>query len=194
MFSDDDEMEKYFKSDTKKFIDSVENGRYDEVKNYLENGTDANTIDFLGVSAIELAVKSLVDNDEYYSDEDESFDNDEFGTYSYRFDAYISIIELLLKHGAEIDKSSSILHPPIESENVALVKYLLEKGANPNVQNGTETTALTFAASECRSKEIIELLLKFGADKTHKDCEGNTALDIAILEKNLNVIKVLQNN
>ncbi len=60
----------------------------------------------------------------------------------------------------------------------AVVRLLLEKGANPDLKNKTGFTALMAAALEHRVG-IIGMLLEAGAAKGAKDNEGRSALDYA---------------
>jgi uncharacterized protein len=68
--------------------------------------------------------------------------------------------------------------------NPAMVKLLLDAGANVNAQEANKGTALIYAASnksiapQTRA-EIVRLLLDKGADKSLKDNKGKTALDWA---------------
>jgi hypothetical protein len=73
---------------------------------------------------------------------------------------------LLLNHGADVNCVSndgmSLLYFATRQSNIAVVKVLLERGANVNhVFNGF--TSL-LKASDCGNLPIVEILLEFGAD------------------------------
>jgi len=108
------------------------------------------------------------------------------------------MLELLLDHGADPNLASLLtgetpLHAAaakgFSKENLACVKLLLERGAHPNVKakSGIQTatyyrditvvgeTPLHLAAAY-GSKEMIEVLLKHGADPSLKDDRGDSPL------------------
>lgn len=57
-----------------------------------------------------------------------------------------------------------------------ICEILLKSGADPNLADGTRSTALMMAVKE-KHFDIEALLLKFGADKTLTDIEGLSAYD-----------------
>ena len=71
-----------------------------------------------------------------------------------------------------------------------IVRLLLKAGANPNLAEGEDVTALTLAA-ERGNLEIVVLLLDAGADKDHRTFEG-TALDLAVKNNHSQVAALLQ--
>ena len=73
-----------------------------------------------------------------------------------------------------------------------LVQHLLENNANPNITDSNGTSALIYATM-IKSNEIISLLLKYKADKMHKDNQGKTAIDFAILDNDKQIIELLKN-
>ena len=60
--------------------------------------------------------------------------------------------------------------------NNALVKFLLESGADPNIQNNQGNTALHFAIGN-KDFEIADYLKKYGAQEDIVNLQGNTAWD-----------------
>jgi ankyrin repeat protein len=72
-----------------------------------------------------------------------------------------------------------------DNYNLEMVEFLLNSGADPNIQNSSGVTALMIICEfrEKRSPQIIKLLLDFGADITLTNDEGKTAMTIAV-EKN----------
>ena len=56
--------------------------------------------------------------------------------------------------------------------------FLLEKGFDPNIQQGTQSTPL-HAAAYYKHDSIVYLLLEYGAKTNIKNNGGNTALDEA---------------
>jgi ankyrin repeat protein len=62
-----------------------------------------------------------------------------------------------------------------EYQDVPFSKYLLEKGADPNIAYG-DTTIL----SQIDKFELIKLLVEYGADINLQDSSGNSAIDYAV--------------
>ncbi|KAH8672104.1 ankyrin repeat-containing domain protein [Tricladium varicosporioides] len=80
-----------------------------------------------------------------------------------------NVAQLLLEHGATINPSpptgsyGNPLQASVQDRGSAVIKYLLEKGANVNAVGGEFGTALQAAAEES-SDSIVKLLLDNGAD------------------------------
>lgn len=72
------------------------------------------------------------------------------------------------------------------------VEYLVENGADVDIQNSGGDTPLILASSAGYS-EIIEYLLDRGADINHQDVYGDTALINASVNEYLDVIELLVN-
>jgi ankyrin repeat protein len=62
--------------------------------------------------------------------------------------------------------------------NLPIVELLLERGADPNIENIYGQTALTYGIGNI---DILKLLLNNGANPFIEDDEGDTAYDIAII-------------
>ena len=105
------------------------------------------------------------------------------------------IIEYLLSFN-EIDVNLpnsewySPLHLSVLTQNCALVKLLLDKGARVNATNCKRRTALHFCA-QLGNVEITNLLLAYGADVNVSDMEDRFALSFAILHEHGEVAKLL---
>ena len=56
-----------------------------------------------------------------------------------------------------------------------IVECLLKNNANPNIQANNQETPLHWAVN---SKEMVELLLKYGSDKNIINEEGKTPIDL----------------
>ena len=73
-----------------------------------------------------------------------------------------------------------------ENEDVAIVKALLEAGADVNKQNYYLQTPLTIACKQHQfMRQSISILLKAGADPMMQTNEGNTAVHMLFLGTNL---------
>ena len=105
--------------------------------------------------------------------------------------ALIRDFEKCLKNGANIDEKNkdgdTCLNSVANTNNLEVVQFLLEHGANPNIQNKTGYTALMVAAASSSSrsiKPVIEALISAGADLEHKTTpHGKTALWCAALSE-----------
>ena len=78
-----------------------------------------------------------------------------------------SIVELLLKHGADMYKAGpkygqTPLHVAVMQNNLSVVNVLISKGMDVNVKDVNKKTAL-IDAIENNKKEMVELLLKNNA-------------------------------
>lgn len=101
----------------------------------------------------------------------------------------LEMVKYLIKHRADINaisenKIEAPLLNAIYGDNSSMVKFLLNQPKiNVNIQNKVGNSALELAASQGK-KDIVEWLLKKGANKNLLDISGNTALDLAILAMN----------
>lgn len=92
-------------------------------------------------------------------------------------------------YDSRADKPSPLM---IACNNGALeiAKYLLDSGANPNLQRNGGPLPIIFAANK-GSKEIVELLIVSGADVDGRTTTGATALVNAAALGRLEIAKVL---
>ncbi|KAI5922265.1 hypothetical protein F4810DRAFT_711628 [Camillea tinctor] len=112
----------------------------------------------------------------------------------------LSIVRMLLEHGAEVDvkreSESPALVKAAEGGHAAIVSELLERGADPNARSRTGQTAL-FSACMRGHNKTIEVLLKNGADIEALDIEGRSPLLFLASEKptkakwNVDTLKLL---
>jgi hypothetical protein len=93
-----------------------------------------------------------------------------------------AVLQVLLDAGADIHRRSSnaiantALHGHAFAGHLDAVRFLLERGADPNVRCGW--TALHHAADR-GDRALVELLLKHGADATIADDHGRLPGDLA---------------
>lgn len=96
-----------------------------------------------------------------------------------------SAVQFLLNNGAEINVLCGFLiyMTPLsyatKEEHLAVVKMLLDKNADVNIQDFRNDTALMWAA-RVGNKEIAEMILQKKPNTGLKNNGGETALDIAI--------------
>ena len=95
-----------------------------------------------------------------------------------------STVRLLLDRGADVATAATnpmrvqALHAAAASRSVAIVRMLLEAGADPNARQHVGYTPLMGAAGN-GSDEMVDLLLKHGADPSLVSEDGKTAAGIA---------------
>jgi ankyrin repeat protein len=111
----------------------------------------------------------------------------------------IAILRILLKNGSNSNDVSprgmcgAAIQLATENRNLEMVRDLLKHNANPNmVTRGLPHTALQIAARE-GCKEIVELLLEYGADMNSPPAEkfGATALQFAAIGGYLGIALLL---
>src|SRR5690606_6439266 len=72
------------------------------------------------------------------------------------------------------------------------VRFLLDRGANPNLTGLNGYSALGFAAgSEFQNADVVQMLLKAGADPTYKDRDGLVATEWAARRGKTGVTRLL---
>lgn len=123
----------------------------------------------------------------------------------YQFGPYINIplkqaieyqdeesVDLLLKNRANVNikvnyYGSTLLHIAAYGGDIKIIELLIKAKININARERKfGNTALITAFISNNSCEVIEFLLKHGADPNIKDIDGNTALIIAIKQCNYN--------
>lgn len=71
------------------------------------------------------------------------------------------------------------------------LRYLLESGADPNIQDKSGKTALMHACMERAGVEVLSLLLSSGADPSLEDRSGSSALVYAVNSGDKDALRVL---
>jgi ankyrin repeat protein len=112
-------------------------------------------------------------------------------------DHYFDEVKRLIESGVDANEENDYgnipLHIGIEKDCVDIVEYLLQNGANVNAKEELlHRTPLIYAASQGR-KEIVTLLLKYGADPHEKDDVDFTALTWATKKGHAEIVELLTN-
>jgi ankyrin repeat protein len=107
----------------------------------------------------------------------------------------MAVINALLDAGADVnlatDGGNTALQEAALHGLVDICRLLLSKKADVNAVNEWKETALFICGLKSGSVEIAQLLIDHGADLTAKDVDGNTALDMAVKNKNEAVAQLL---
>ncbi|MEQ9164954.1 MAG: ankyrin repeat domain-containing protein, partial [Fulvivirga sp.] len=72
-----------------------------------------------------------------------------------------------------------------------IAKYLIDNGADVNLQSANGATAL-FYAINFSQHNMVKLLIGNGADLTMTDAKGNTAYEQAKRQGNMEIMAMLQ--
>jgi hypothetical protein len=102
-------------------------------------------------------------------------------------DGQRDVVDALLRAGADVDARDSLQSTALLmavftfDADTAIVRRLLDAGANPNVVDRTGTTPLLRAAI-AKDTAVFRVLVAKGADPCSKDENGKTVLDYAGVE------------
>jgi hypothetical protein len=116
------------------------------------------------------------------------------------------IIDLLLKHGADINESSPYrgysgypltcispcLSIAVSRGNIKLYRFLIDHGANPRIgcSNGP-TLFFSLGMDLADQDQVIQELVKAGVDINRQDPDGRTALHYAVRSHNPELTRLL---
>jgi len=107
------------------------------------------------------------------------------------------LAEALLAKGAEIDSRSTNnmqntpLHAAVAGRRGAIVKFLLERGANANARQTGGWTALQGAA-QAGDREMVETLIANGAHVNARADNNQCALDMALMRGHQEIADLLE--
>ncbi len=110
--------------------------------------------------------------------------------------AYINIVRLLVKHGANIYGQEiggwQAIHFAASAGNEALVRCLITLGANPaaKMDNGNQPIHLAIREGD---ETVVKCLIELGANPTAWDVDGNQPIHLAAKKRQLKVVRSLLN-
>lgn len=107
-------------------------------------------------------------------------------------------VRVLLSHGAQIDAVDPLfdfapIHWAATSSSVGILKFIVERGADPNSQAGERGSGhypLHLAAIGTRPR-IVQALLDLGAKKNVRNNDGLTPADCAKKDGNTDILRIL---
>ncbi len=91
------------------------------------------------------------------------------------------------------DNQNALHNLAYRTNNVELIKYFVNKGANPALVDVEGNTPLINAAAR-GSKDKVAYFLRFSHDVNHQNKEGYTALTRALKTNDMGVVKLLDMN
>ncbi len=103
-------------------------------------------------------------------------------------------VKLFLEGGMDINAyfSSTALSAASSNGKVDVVRYLLQNGANPNIET-YYGTALVVAVKNAKNLEIVNLLLAAKANPNATSSDGHSVLSVAAFTGNPEIITALVN-
>ena len=110
----------------------------------------------------------------------------------------MEMVNLLLKHGADINNYSERDFPPliyaIKAGHVSIARALLAAGADPNVRMGMHDGTLLHYAIERSNVELVKLLLEYKANVNAKNYMDESILETATEKNNKEILDLLKQN
>ena len=107
----------------------------------------------------------------------------------------ISLLNEFIKNGVDINSTNSegltALHISVEHERINIIDFLLENGAEIDIQCNKGNTPLMHGIEKNVQEEIINKLITCKSKLNIQNIEGRTALMLAIKQSDKSVIKIL---
>ncbi len=186
---------------------AVNEGRTEVVRILLSHGALVDTIDSTESTALhDAAMNGSYDIVEALLNAGANIEahNNEYDTpltFAIRYgDAEGITARILLERGARVDEpgasENTPLHEAALNGDAALIRELINRGADVNALNDINSTPLLLDTmyddvSEDDCYAVAEILLDHGADPTIANDEGNTPLHGAVMRNRLRIVELL---
>jgi predicted alpha/beta superfamily hydrolase len=194
LYKDPSLLEQTLPTGESPLIAALYNGKNEIVDYLLEKGI-AVTIHEAAALGDEETLAFLLDHEPRLLDE-YSYD----GWTPLHLTAFFGALEatqLLLARGAQTDAiaqnhlRNTPLHVAVAGKRSAVVHHLLQRGANPNVQQKGGLTPLHMAVTHY-DLNMVRMLLDFGADATVTDERGANVLEVAEQHEFVEIIEIIR--
>lgn len=90
----------------------------------------------------------------------------------------------------QVTGGKGALHLLVSHSNALFFQYLLQKGADPNIRDGSGNTPLILAAQAGR-EDLVQLLLTYKANINLGNSSGQTPLIVAVNNRNQAIARLL---
>jgi len=118
------------------------------------------------------------------------------GEFMKESESIIDRVSILLLEGADPNIANDYGNTPlflaIQNRYPTIVRLLLEKGSNPNIRANYLGHTLLITASAIGNIEIVESLLRYGANPYKRTSDGFSALTTSIVNNNHDVAELLK--
>jgi ankyrin repeat protein len=180
---------------------AVINGRDQVIKFLLSKGADINAQNLYGNASLHLAVKSSHENIvKLLLEHGADYKQKNWSSQSAMFLAtvapgHLDILKTLHKHGADLSGIHSIfgntlLHTAAKEGYDDIVRFLLNQGVSIHRKNHLKATPL-YEAVHYKKPKVVQTLIDYGASVYQEYPVLGTAMDIALSNKNLEIVKML---
>lgn len=174
------------------FLDKVQNGSLDEIKQYLLLGANPNAVDENNHNALAIAAllrpdpklaKLLIANHINVNYKDNN-GYDALMLSAVAGGKNLAFVGELIKGKIDVNAKtnsqiSTLMVAVGSSTDAKLVEKIIKAGADVNYRNHEKVTPLMVAAKITTNPKIIEVLLKHGANPRAKDSLGISVYEIA---------------
>ena len=111
-----------------------------------------------------------------------------------RREYFTSCVKYLFMHDENLldEKGYSLLYYAVWSDNVLLMKYLMENEKHLIDLTASNGQTVLFEAVKKNSLEMVKVLIEKGADKSVVDSKGRTAYDYAVESGNVELQELLK--
>ena len=180
---------------------AAENKNFDMIKFLISKGLRVDDIDQEGISPMQILEKKGEDIIDYLNRVNAKFKD----KYHYSIQSLINAIKLedynhtkkIISSGVNVnwedEHGNCPIHFAVENNDLDIVRLLVESGADVNVVNKIGFTPLHVSAGLDDGFDVATLLVYYGAKIDWENNEGMTPLDIALDQKDYQLIELLRN-